>query len=83
MEKVDKAFNLLSELDINQFKTECATSLLYMIHTAMESGPDAIDEIHIDALYGAYDYLDKLNKERDKTFKDLYAEYFKRNKEIA
>lgn len=79
MDKPSRTFNLLSDLDDLNYQIKCAISLVYMIQVAVESGRDRAEGegVYSNALFGAYDYLDELNKRQEKLTEELHDEYFK------
>ena len=50
----------IQDVDDIQFRMSCGIGAVFAIHEAMGSGT-LTAETHLDALYGAYDYLHILN----------------------
>jgi len=63
----------IGDVDDIQFRLSCGIDAVCSIHEAMENGSFTA-EGHLDALYGAYDYLRMLNDMLRETVDGLLAE---------
>lgn len=63
----------LLDLDEFVYRISSATAILEVVHMAMETGPNEAAS-YLDALYGAYDYLNYIQKEMRECVEQLASE---------
>ena len=59
---MNKEKNTLADLDDLHFRLSCGVGLIGAVHECIEHGAFK-SEAYVDALFGAYDYLDDLVKQ--------------------